>query len=97
MASTTDRIKSVRAVRQLRRVRTFYMVAVLLWAASTAWTGWQSPGSRPMWVSVLLLAVFTGLLLIASLWLRRLQAAGPAEPARHAASRRVARPRHAHA
>lgn len=74
MASTTDRIKSVRAVRQLRRVRTFYMVAVLLWAASTAWTGWQSPGSRPMWVSVLLLAVFTGLLLTASL--------APASPGR---------------
>ncbi|WP_333764491.1 hypothetical protein [Streptomyces sp. IBSBF 2390] len=97
MASTTDRIKAVRAVRQLRRVRTFYMVAVLLWAVSTAWTGWQSPGSRPMWVSVLLLAVFTGLLLTVSLWLRRLQAAGAVEPAHHAASRRVARPRHAHA
>ncbi|PKW00250.1 hypothetical protein BX260_7917, partial [Streptomyces sp. 5112.2] len=43
MASTTERIKSVRAVRQLRRVRSFYAVAVLVWAASTAWTGWQSP------------------------------------------------------
>ncbi|PKW00406.1 hypothetical protein BX260_8077, partial [Streptomyces sp. 5112.2] len=89
MASTTERIKSVRAVRQLRRVRSFYAVAVLVWAASTAWTGWQSPGSRPMWVSVLLLAVFTGLLFTASFWLQRLQAAGPAEPVHHAASRRA--------
>lgn len=97
MASTTDRIKSVRAVRQLRRVRSFYATAALVWAASTAWTGWQSPGSRQMWVSALLLTVFTGLLLAASLWLQRLQAAGPDEPAHHAAPRRAARPRHAHA
>ncbi|MER6452786.1 hypothetical protein ABT270_09185 [Streptomyces sp900105245] len=97
MASTTDRIKAVRAVRQLRRTRTFYAVGVLVWAASTAWTGWQSPGTRQMWVSALLLTVFTGLLLAASLWLQRLQATSPAEPAHHAAPRRTARPRHAHA
>ncbi|MER6431905.1 hypothetical protein ABT272_29890 [Streptomyces sp900105245] len=97
MASTTDRIKSLRAVRQLRRVRTFYAVGVLVWAASTAWTGWQTPGSRQMWVSALLLAIFTGLLLTASLWLQRLQTEGPTEPAHHAAPRRAAQPRHAHA
>ncbi|MFJ8034689.1 hypothetical protein [Streptomyces sp. NPDC096032] len=97
MATTTDRIKSVRAVRQLRRVRTFYAVAALVWAASTAWTGWQSPGSRQMWVSALLLAIFTGLLLTASLWLQRLQITAPAEPAHHAAPGRATRPRHAHA
>ncbi|MEU3954461.1 hypothetical protein [Streptomyces achromogenes] len=95
MASTTDRILSLRAVRQLRRVRTFYAVGALVWAASTAWTGWQTPGSRQMWVSALLLAIFTGLLLTSSIWLQRLQPAGSAEPARHAAPRRATRPRHA--
>ncbi|MFF7977007.1 hypothetical protein [Streptomyces sp. NPDC007905] len=97
MASTTDRILSLRAVRQLRRVRTFYAVGVLVWAASTAWTGWHTPGSRQMWVSALLLAIFTGLLLTSSIWLQRLQPAGSAEPAHHAAPRRATRPRPAHA
>ncbi|MEV5432537.1 hypothetical protein [Streptomyces sp. NPDC052701] len=97
MASKTDRVMSLRAVRQLRRVRAFYIGGVLLWAALTAWTGWQLPGSRQMWVSALLLAVFSGLLLAASLWLQRLQAAGPRRPAHHAASRRATTPRRAHA
>ncbi|MES4890990.1 hypothetical protein [Streptomyces sp. NPDC096012] len=97
MASKTDRIMSLRAVRQLRLVRAFYAVGALVWATSTAWTSWQSPGSRQMWVSVLLLAIFTGLLLTASLWLQRLQAAGSAGPAHHAAPRRAAGSRHAHA
>ncbi|PKW05004.1 hypothetical protein SAMN05428944_0068 [Streptomyces sp. 1222.5] len=99
MASTTDRIKSQRAVRQLRRVRAFYAVGVLVWAASTAWTGWQSLGSRQMWVSALLLAVFTGLFLTTTVWLQRLQAARAASagPAHHAVPRRTTRPRHAHA
>ncbi len=97
MASKTDRVTSLRAVRQLHRIRAFYMAGVLLWAASTAWTGWQSPGSRQMWVSALLLGVFTGLLLTASLWLQRLKAARPDTPAHHAASRRATAPRHAHA
>ncbi len=96
MASTTDRVKSLRAVRQLRQVRVFYAVGVLLWAVSTAWTSWQSPGSRQMWVSALLLAIFTVLLVTASFWLQRLQAAGSARPAHHAAPRRPA-PRRAHA
>ncbi|MER5996546.1 hypothetical protein [Streptomyces viridosporus] len=97
MASTTDRVMSLRAVRQLRRVRAFYMGGVLLWAVLTAWTGWQLPGSRQMWVSALLLAVFSGLLLTASLWLQRLQAADSRRPAHHAASRKATAPRHAHA
>ncbi|MFJ1732792.1 hypothetical protein [Streptomyces sp. NPDC088254] len=98
MASKTDRVKSLRAVRQLRQVRVFYVVGVLVWAASTAWTGWQSPGSRQMWVSALLLAIFTGLLLTASLWLQRLRAAGSADrPVHHAAARRTTAPRHVHA
>ncbi|MER5843483.1 hypothetical protein ABT099_24940 [Streptomyces prasinus] len=97
MASTTDRVMSSRAVRQLRRVRAFYAGGVLLWAVLTAWTGWQLPGSRQMWVSVLLLAVFSGLLLTASLWLQRLQTAGSRRPAHHATSRKTTAPRHVHA
>ncbi|MFF0205797.1 hypothetical protein [Streptomyces sp. NPDC005017] len=97
MASTTESVTSLRAVRQLRRVRTFYAGGVLLWAVLTVWTAWQSPGSRQMWVSALLLAVFSGLLLTASLWLQRLQPAGSHRPAHHAASRKTAAPRHAHA
>ncbi|MFF8323021.1 hypothetical protein ACF06V_38500 [Streptomyces bobili] len=97
MASTTDRVMSLRAVRQLRRVRAFYTGGALLWAVLTAWTAWQSPGSRQMWVSALLLAAFSGLLLTASLWLHRLQTAGPRRPAHHAASHRATAPRHAHA
>ncbi|WP_081235826.1 hypothetical protein [Streptomyces viridosporus] len=97
MASTTDRVLSLRAVRQLRRVRAFYAGGVLLWAVLTAWTGWQLPGSRQMWMSALLLAVFSGLLLTASLWLQRLQAAGSQRPAHHAASPKATAPRHAHA
>ncbi|MFE2281917.1 hypothetical protein ACFXAE_32715 [Streptomyces sp. NPDC059454] len=98
MAFTTDRVMSLRAVRQLRRVRTFYAGGVLLWAVLTAWTAWQLPGSRQMWVSALLLAVFSTLLLTASLWLQRLQAAdSPRRPAHHAASRKATAPRHAHA
>lgn len=88
---------SLRAVRQLRRVRTFYAGGVLLWAVLTAWTAWQLPGSRQMWVSALLLAVFSTLLLTASLWLQRLQAADSRRPAHHATSRKATAPRHAHA
>ncbi|MEU9983622.1 hypothetical protein [Streptomyces sp. NPDC050856] len=97
MASKTDRVMSLRAVRQLRRVRAFYVMGAALWAAAATWTGWESPGSRRMWVSVLLLAVFTGLLVTASLWLRRLEAAGASRPVRHAASRKTTAPHHAHA
>lgn len=97
MASTTDRVMSLRAVRQLHRVRAFYLGGALLWAALTAWTGWQLPGSRQMWVSALLLTVFSGLLLTVSLWLQRLQTTGSQRPTHHAASRKTTTPRHAHA
>ncbi|MFD3622270.1 hypothetical protein ACFWWT_45380 [Streptomyces sp. NPDC058676] len=85
MAPKTDHVMSLRAERQLRQVRAFYAAGVLLWAAAAAWMGWTHPASRQMWVSVLLLAVFTGLLLTASLWLRRIQAATVNRPAHHAA------------
>ncbi|WP_338133418.1 hypothetical protein [Streptomyces caniscabiei] len=70
-------------VRQLRRIRAFYATAAVLWAASAAEEGWTRPGSRPMWVSVVLLVVFTGLLSMTSLWLRRHRTAeaGPEGPA----------------
>ncbi|KUN81070.1 hypothetical protein AQJ66_24700 [Streptomyces bungoensis] len=97
MAPKTERIQFLRAVRQLHRVRSFYAAGVLLWAGSTAWTGWQAPGSRQMWVSVLLLAVFTGLLVAAGLSLRRLAVPGTGRPAHHAASRKTTGPSHAHA
>ncbi|MFF8035147.1 MULTISPECIES: hypothetical protein [unclassified Streptomyces] len=97
MASKTDRVMSLRAVRQLYRVRAFYTGGVLLWAVLTAWTSWQLPGSRQMWVSALLLAVFTGLLVTAGLFLRRLQASAAGRPAHHGASRKTAGHRRAHA
>ncbi|MFJ6723246.1 MULTISPECIES: hypothetical protein [unclassified Streptomyces] len=97
MAPKTELLMSLRAVRQLRRVRTVYTAGVLLWAAAAAWTGWTHPWSRQMWACVLLLAVFAGLLGTASLWLRRLRAAPGHKPVRHAAPRHAVTPRHANA
>ncbi|MER6702782.1 hypothetical protein [Streptomyces fumanus] len=98
MTSTTDRVISLRAVRQMRRVRAFYAGGVLLWAVLTVWTAWQMPGTRQMWVSALLLAVFSGLLLTTSLWLHRLRTEdAPRRPAHHAAPRKATASRHAHA
>lgn len=85
MAPKTERIQFLRAVRQLRRIRSFYVVAMVLWTGSAAWTGWQAPGSRQMWVSVLLLAAFIALLATASLSLRRLAVPATGRPAHHAA------------
>ncbi|MFE1050192.1 hypothetical protein ACFW5S_31270 [Streptomyces olivaceus] len=85
MAPKTERIQFLRAVRQLRRIRSFYAVAMMLWTGSAAWTGWQAPGSRQMWVSVLLLAAFITLLATASLSLRRLAVPATGRPAHHAA------------
>ncbi|MFI6038513.1 hypothetical protein ACIBBD_31140 [Streptomyces sp. NPDC051315] len=86
-------------MRQLHRMRTFYAGGVALWAASAAWVGWEDPGSRQMWVSVLFLVVFTGLLALTSLWLWRRQTtdAGRPEPAHHAAPRKTVWRRHANA
>ncbi|MEU1479145.1 hypothetical protein ACFYZ8_06980 [Streptomyces sp. NPDC001668] len=81
----TDDPTVTRAARQLRRIRAFYAAGAALWTASSAWTLWDSPGSRPMWTSLLLLAVFTGLLVMASRWLRHLEPTGSARPARHMA------------
>ncbi|MGW2615078.1 hypothetical protein [Streptomyces sp. NPDC001500] len=97
MAPKTDHPVSLRAVRQLRRTRAFYAAGVLLWAAAAAWTGWTHPASRQMWVSVLLLAVFAGLLVTASLWLQRLRPAVANRAAHRGARRHAVAPRHANA
>lgn len=98
MAPKTERIQFLRAVRQLRRVRSFYAAAILLWAGSALWTGWQAPGSRQMWVSVRLLAVFAVLLTTASLALRRLAVPAMGRPVHHAAPHKLpSTRRHVHA
>ncbi|TDT29270.1 hypothetical protein EV562_113135 [Streptomyces sp. BK208] len=89
MAPKTEGIQFLRAVRQLRRVRSFYAAGILLWGGSAAWTGWQEPGSRQMWVSVLLLAVFLVLAVTASLSLRRLAAPATGRPVHHAAPNKL--------
>ncbi|MFJ6725071.1 MULTISPECIES: hypothetical protein [unclassified Streptomyces] len=96
MAATIDHAGTVRSVRQLRRVRVFYAGGALLWAVSTAWVGWVEPGSRQMWVSALLLLLFTGLWSVSAYWLAR-QAARAHRPApvHHAAGHRRAWRRHA--
>ncbi|MER7761846.1 hypothetical protein [Streptomyces sp. NPDC097619] len=95
MAPKSEHLMSLRAVRQLRRVRALYMAGVLLWMAAAAWSARVDPGSRQTWVCLLLLAVFSGLLTTASLLLSRLRAARSTAPAHHAAPRRAATPRHA--
>ncbi|MEV7728783.1 hypothetical protein AB0P15_29195 [Streptomyces sp. NPDC087917] len=71
MAPKREHLTFLRAARRLRRVRSLYTAGVLFWAGAAAWSGWLEPGSRQMWVCVLLLSVFTGLLITACLWLRR--------------------------
>lgn len=78
-------------------MRTFYAGGAVLWAATAASAGWDNPGSRQMWVSVVLLVVFTALLAMTSLWLSRRQAHRPDEPVHHAAPRRATWRRHANA
>ncbi|CAM5646633.1 hypothetical protein SAVIM338S_06411 [Streptomyces avidinii] len=93
MAATRELLMSLRAARQLRRVRSHYTAGALLWAVAAAWTGWLNPGSRQMWVCTLLLLLFTALLATAAHQLRRIRPAGP--PTHHAASRRSVAPRQA--
>ncbi|MYT68891.1 MULTISPECIES: hypothetical protein [unclassified Streptomyces] len=90
MAPKTEVLTSLRALRQLRRTRGFYLAGVLLWTAAAVWTGFVHPGSRQMWVSLLLAAVFAGLLGTASVWLHRLRTSAPQKPVHHAPGRRTA-------
>lgn len=85
--SASEQPTPLRAARHLRQMRAFYGAGAALWVVSTAWTAWDSPGSRPMWTSVLLFVVFTGLLALATVWLRRLEDTNGAGSARHAAPR----------
>ncbi|MFE6174704.1 hypothetical protein [Streptomyces sp. NPDC056464] len=80
MAAQSESLESWPVARQLRRMRALYAAGVLLWALSSIGTAWSSPGSGPMWTSVLLLVVFTGLLALSSWWLRRM---GPVAGAGH--------------
>ncbi|MFJ4005128.1 DUF2530 domain-containing protein [Streptomyces sp. NPDC090023] len=95
MAAMSDHSRIPRTVRQLRRVRAFYATGVALWLTAAIWTGWMSPGSRQMWVSVLLLTLFAGLLGTATLWLQRLRTRSADAPAHHAAPGRKITARHA--
>ncbi|NGO80520.1 hypothetical protein G6045_33415 [Streptomyces sp. YC504] len=94
MATKNDQSKHLRAVRQMRRIRAFYALGVLLWAATAAWGGSENPGSRQMWVPVLMLVVFAGLLAGTTLWLRQHRSEEADQPAHHAAPRRPAVRRH---
>ncbi|MFJ9038560.1 hypothetical protein ACIRF8_18455 [Streptomyces sp. NPDC102406] len=85
MTANTEPSERASAVRGLRRIRVFYTGGTVLWAASAAWTGWLAPGSRQMWVSLLLLAVFGALLAATSLWLSRSEPVRAAPPHRHRA------------
>ncbi|MFJ4273982.1 hypothetical protein ACIP29_25865 [Streptomyces coelicoflavus] len=97
MAPKTERIQFLRAVRQLRCIRSFYAAAILPWAGSAAWTGLAGPREAGKYAqAVLLLVVFTALLVTATLALRRLAvpATGrpraprcPAQAAEHSPSR----------
>ncbi|MFD5028855.1 hypothetical protein ACFWM0_00270 [Streptomyces sp. NPDC058405] len=51
-----------RAVRQLRRVRSLYAGGVALWALGLLLEAGKSPGSRQMWIALLIMGVFTVLL-----------------------------------
>ncbi|MFE9023750.1 hypothetical protein ACFYNL_34985 [Streptomyces sp. NPDC007808] len=97
MTSQTDHAESVRGLRQLRRIRVFYAGGAVLWAVSAASAWWEEPGSRPMWVSVLFLVVFLGLLSLTSLWLSQRQGARTGTPVHRAAPRGMAWRHHADA
>ncbi|WP_229695628.1 hypothetical protein [Streptomyces lacrimifluminis] len=68
-----------------------------MWAVSAVLVGWDDPGSRQMWVSVIFLVLFIGLLSVTSLWLWRQQAARAGGPQHHAAPRRTGWQRRANA
>ncbi|MFD6879068.1 MULTISPECIES: hypothetical protein [unclassified Streptomyces] len=81
-----------RAVRQLRRIRAAYACGFVLWAAGAAWEGWHRPGSRHMWMLLLFLALFSGLLGLTALSLSRLRKAARGAPAASLARRTAGRP-----
>ncbi|MEV7014911.1 MULTISPECIES: hypothetical protein [unclassified Streptomyces] len=93
MAPKSERTQIMRAVRQLRRIRSFYAAAMVLWAGSAALTAWQASGGRQLWVCVLLLAVFAALFVTASVALRRLAVPPADRPVRRAAQSPVSNTR----
>lgn len=82
----SERSQLKRAVRQLRRIRSFYAAAMVLWAGSAALTSWQAAGSRQLMVCVALLAVFAALFVTATVALRRLGVRATAERVRSRAT-----------
>ncbi|CAM5345403.1 MULTISPECIES: hypothetical protein [Streptomyces] len=95
MAAQNESLGSWPVVQQLRRMRAVYAAGVVLWAVSSIGTAWSSPGSGPMWTSVLLLMVFTGLLALSSWWLRRMGPVAGAERKGRAVAHGVTTARHA--
>ncbi|MFF4324189.1 hypothetical protein [Streptomyces sp. NPDC001568] len=81
MVSLTHAAPAPRAVRQLCRIRAAYASGFALWAGAAAWEGWHRPGSRQMWVLVLLVALFTGLLCLTVASLYRLRRGARSAPA----------------
>ncbi|MFF3016611.1 hypothetical protein [Streptomyces sp. NPDC057939] len=88
----TPAVFAPRAVRQLRRIRAAYACGFVLWAGGAAWEGWQRPGSRHMWMLLLLLALFSGLLALTVVSLARLRKASRGAPAAAPAARATRRP-----
>lgn len=72
------------ALRQLRRTRSFYAAGVALWATGTAFGAADQSGGRQMWVPLVFLVVFAGLLSLTSLLLWRHHTAVRGATAHHA-------------
>ncbi|MGW7194573.1 hypothetical protein [Streptomyces chryseus] len=75
MTSKQPQPLAPRVVRQLRRTRSVYAAGIALWGIGATLEMWQRPGSHQMWVFLLFLIVFTGLLAVTSWWLWRHQGA----------------------
>lgn len=75
MASKKTESLAPWAVHQLRRIRSVYAAGVALWGVGAVLEASERPGSREMWVSVLFLVVFAGLLSATLARLRRHQSA----------------------
>ncbi|MFD5097467.1 hypothetical protein [Streptomyces albidochromogenes] len=73
MTSKQPQPLAPRVVRQLRRTRSVYAAGIALWGIGATLEVWQRPGSHQMWVFLLFLTVFTGLLVVTSWWLWRHQ------------------------
>ncbi|GGQ09660.1 hypothetical protein GCM10010249_30310 [Streptomyces roseolilacinus] len=71
MASKKTKPLAPWAVRQLRRIRSMYAAGAALWGLGALLEASERPGSRQMWVFVLLLVIFASLLAATFALLRR--------------------------